>query len=168
MKAPIRKSIVLPAFLFLATLSALKAQVPLTPVWLTKQPAPGTPGNVLFAVFESATVGGSNQLAFTALVEGVGVGILNDQGLWDRSNNVTVLVERENSPASAIGGTVTNNGFAADSVVLNSANQVAFKAALKGIGVGSVNDEAIVRGAPGALALVARKGSTAAGLPSGA
>lgn len=168
MKAHNRNFAVLPVILSFAIVGTLRAQVPLTPVWLTKQAAPGTPANVLFTAFESATVGGSNQLAFTALLEGLGVGLSNDEGLWNRSNNVTVLVERENSSAMAIGGTVTNNGFVADSLVLNSANQVAFVANLKGTGVGTANDQAIIRGAPGALALVARKGTTAAGLPANA
>jgi hypothetical protein len=168
MKALNRNFGSLPAFLALVTVSASNAQVPLTPVWLTKQAAPGTPANVRFAVFESATVGGSNELAFTALLEGTGVGLSNDEGLWNRSNSITVLVERESSPAPEVGASITNNGFVPDSIVLNSANQVAYHATLKGIGVGAVNDEALIRGTPGSLVLVARKGFTAAGLPSGA
>jgi hypothetical protein len=147
---------------------ALAAEVTFSAQFLTRQPAPGTAVNVNFTAFGSPVVGGVNQTAFPATIEGPGVGSANDQGIWNRSNAIAVLVEREGFAASGFGGGVMNNGFTNDSIVLNSSNQIAFQASLIGVGVGSQNNEGIWHGAPGALVLVTRKGFQAAGLSAGA
>ena len=147
---------------------ALAAEVTFSTQFLSRQPAPGTSANVNFSTFASPVVGGVNQTAFLATLEGPGVGLANDQGLWNRLDGVTVLLEREGFPASGIGGAVMNNGFTNNSIVLNSSNQIAFQASLIGAGVGNQNNEALWQGAPGALILAARKGSQADGLSAGA
>ena len=151
----------------LVAASAIGAETTFQILFQSRQPAPGTPANTIFSAFGSPVIGGVNQTAFPAVLEGPGVGTLNNDAIWNRSNGLDVLVEREGFPASGLGAGVTNNGFTAGSAVLNSSNQIAFQAALRGLGVSSLTDEGIWRGAPGSLVLVARKGSQAGGLAAG-
>jgi hypothetical protein len=152
-----------PLLLCLLSDYTVRAQGAVNTLFLTRQPAPGTDADINYSSFDTPRVGGMEQIAFLATVEGIGVGPANDQAIWNRSNGVTSVVEREGFVASGTAGALTNDGFAPTSVVLNDANQVAFAGSLRGPGVGSHNNEGIWRGTPGDLALAARKGDIAPG-----
>lgn len=76
----------------------------------------------------------------------------------------TVALSGTQAPGTSSG---TNFNFFSDAPVLNDAGQIAFRASLSGSGVDSNNSAGIWSEGSGNLALVARGGSQAPGVPSG-
>jgi hypothetical protein len=111
------------------------------------------------------------QIAFRATtLTGSGVDPTNNSGIWlDRSGSLALVVREGDHPPGMPSG-VTFGAFGENSSVLalNNASQIAFRAPLTGTGVVPfVNDAGIWSEGSGSLALVARTGDPAPGLPSG-
>jgi hypothetical protein len=135
--------------------------------------APGTPSGVNFGVSTftpfPAFVGAINDSGHIALWANVtGTGIVGNQsyGIWQGTSSGLALVTR--SGISAAGAPVgVNVEIPLGVTALNNAAQVGFAANLTGIGVNSTNNEGLFSSGSGSLTLVVRKGSQAAGTPSG-
>ena len=112
------------------------------------------------------------QTAFQAVLNGTDVDSTNGFGIWSEGSVGLALVARSRKPGPRCAQRrvfrrrldVTRLG----SPILNDAGQTAFFAGLTGSGVvAHVDDQGIWSEGSGSLALVARTGSQAPGLPSG-
>jgi hypothetical protein len=134
-------------------------------VALSGQQAPGTPDGVNFVFsgsFVFPVLNDAGRTAFGAYLVGGGIDSTNNEGIWSEGTGSLALVARKGSPAP---GTPYNfiNLLSGEGPVLNEAGQTAFTAYLTfpgGVGIWSEGS--------GSLALVARSGDQAPGLPSGA
>jgi hypothetical protein len=133
-------------------------------------PAPGTAGGVNFIdYFAPIASNNAGQIVFEAVLFGGDVveGI-NDEGLWsDVSGSLELVVRRGSQAAGAPPGTNYGSFTFSSWPLLNDAGQIAFHAGLEGDGVDEGNNEGIWVGAPGSLALVARRGLQAPDSESG-
>ncbi len=134
--------------------------------------APGAPFGVnygvsTFAPFPSflGALNGAGHVALWANLTGTGIVGNQSYGIWSGAPNSLALVTRSGSPAPAPPGVTIDLPLGV--TALNNAGQVAFAAALSGSGVTSTTNEGLWSTASGSLALMARKGSQAAGAPSG-
>jgi hypothetical protein len=137
--------------------------------------APGTPNGVVFdyiAFYQQQTpeLNDAGQTAFTAEVTGSGVDYFTNRwGIWSEGSGSLALVARygDHAPGTPSGVNFGNGLNAPFEPVLNNAGQVAFKSFLTGSGVDSTNDSGIWSDVSGSLALVAREGDHAPGMPNG-
>jgi hypothetical protein len=136
--------------------------------------AANTPSGVVYGVSTFAPVpsfvGGLNDaghIAMWANLAGSGVVGSDSYGYWTGGASSLALVVRKGDPAAGAPSGV-NFGVLSGPVALNNADQIAFSATLSGSGVNGTNNEGLWSGGPGSLALIARKGSQAAGMPGGA
>ncbi len=145
----------------------------LTLVARTGSQAPGTASGVNYGAFATLRplLNDAGQTAFQAILTGSGVDSTNEIGTWSEGSGSLALVARTGSQAP---GTPSGVYFSGDatvtalgSPVLNDAGQVAFEAGLTGSGVDNSNFQGIWSERSGSLALVARTGSQAPGMPSG-
>ena len=120
-----------------------------------------------FAELTSPVLSNSGQVAFTAELDGTGVSAANNEAVYRGGAGTLAPVAREGDPAPGAGSGVVFGDFAFGTVGLNNADQVAFRADLRGTGVDDTNDSAIFSEGSGALTLVARTGEQAADLASG-
>jgi hypothetical protein len=133
--------------------------------------APGTPSGMIYGVdnFASVAVGGLNGAGHIALWANLaGSGVVGNQnfGVWSGGSGSQTLVTRSGSHAP---GTPSGVSFLHPlaGVASNNAGQIVFPGLLTGSGVNSTNDMGLWSNRSGSLELVARKGSQAAGTPSG-
>ncbi len=132
--------------------------------------APGTSAGVNFRIdwLSWPVLNNAGQIAFEARLTGSGVDSTNDQGLWSEGSGSLTLVARSGSQAP---GTPSGVNFSSGnynfSPVLNDAGQTAFSATLTGLGVDSTNYNGLWSERSAGLALVARAGDQAPGMPSG-
>jgi hypothetical protein len=137
--------------------------------------AAGTPAGVVYA-FNNSENGSSlvmndaGQTAFFAGLAGPGVDLFtNGRGVWAQRHGGLELVARtgNHAPGTADG---VNFGdiFLRGGPALNGLGQTAFPAYLTGPGVDSTNASGIWSEGSGSLALVARTGNQAPGMPDGA
>ena len=130
--------------------------------------APGTPAGVDFSGFSNQpALNDAGQMAFFGGLVGPGVNITNNEGIWSDVGGSLALVARTGDPAP---GTAVGVNFSRidGRVVLNSAGQTAFWGRVVGPGVTGGNDGGIwSEGGGGGLALVAREGEPAPGMPVG-
>jgi hypothetical protein len=90
----------------------------------------------------------------------------NDTGFWSQGSGSMALEARAGAPAPGTPeGVLFGRVFSP--ITMNSAGKVAFEFRLTGSGVDSTNDQGLWSNASGSLELVARRGSQAAGTPSG-
>jgi hypothetical protein len=144
-------------------------------VALSGQQAPGAPGEINYGGFRAPVLNDAGQTAFHATLTGSGVDEMNDEGIWSEGSGTLALVARKGSQAPGAPSGVNFGPFADDvggrsiawSPVLNDAGQIAFMAMLAGADIGPLNDIGIWSEGSGNLALVAREGDHAAGMPSG-
>lgn len=139
----------------------------LAPVAITGDPAPGTPSGTVFSstffpAFYRAVLNNAGQIAFAARTSVAAAPL----GIWSQGPGQLTLVARTGDPAP---GLLSGVNFAMGEFPpsLNDAGQVAFFCGLTGTGVDSTNDRAIWSQGSGSLALVAREGDQAPGLPNG-
>lgn len=136
-------------------------------------PAPGTPAGVSFSFGglrgfypDLPKLNDAGQIGFWANVTGPGIHNMNDWGVWSDASGSLSLVARSGSPAPGTSAGVNFDGLIFQSG-FNAAGQSAFSAFVTGPGVDPSNDFGIWSEGSGSLALVARNGSPAPGVPSG-
>jgi hypothetical protein len=110
-----------------------------------------------------------NQLghyAFRGSVAGPSITDANNERVWYHANGVTHEIARENDAAPGTSdGTVFSGGF--HQPQLNDLGQIAFFSALAGPGISSIDEGGVWISENGTSELVARRGGTAPGLPTG-
>ena len=153
----------------------------LAPVALDGQQAAGVGAGVIHTFanldlfLETPVLNDAGETAYRSFLTGGGANDTNNVGLWSGSPGNTALVARLGSQAP---GTPSGVAFGSPQPpviyyvdrfepVLNNVGQTVIYSQLVGSGVDSSNDEGIWSGNPGNLALVAREGSQAPGLPVG-
>jgi len=131
--------------------------------------APGTTSGVTFTTFfDDFLLNSSGQTAFRGFLAGTGVNSSNDTGIWSEGAGSLALLAREGSQASGAPNGVVYSDFNETAfLVLNSNGQIAFRGNMTGTGVENSNDGGIWLGGSGSLALIAREGDQASGVPSG-
>lgn len=128
--------------------------------------APDTPLGYNFGSFRDPVINASGRTAFRASLL-FGTVTSSYMGIWSEGSDRLHLValSGEQAPGTQIG--TRFDGFY--DPVLNASNQTAFRAVLKIDGdVTSSNDDGVWSEGSGALALIAREGSQAPGVPGGA
>ena len=127
-------------------------------------PAPGTAAGVTFDYFGDVALNDSGQSAFFSHLRGPGVFAFNDYGVWSQGTGSLEKVVRSGDPAP---GTPSGVTFISGLIepVFNGGGRSAFLAQVTGNAVSSADDWGIW--AEGPLALVAREGNQAPGLPAG-
>lgn len=127
--------------------------------------APGTIGANFNVLPSTVALNGSGQIAFTgSLTGGDSVTGVNSAGLWVGPAGGLALAARMGDVAPGTGG----SAFASPlEPTLNADGRVMFRAGLTGAGIDPTNDQGLWSGVPGSLALVARKGEPAPGVPGG-
>jgi hypothetical protein len=143
----------------------------LAPVARSGQPAPGTPAGVtfnfsnLYEILEPTILNDAGHTTFRSYLSGAGVTSANEFGLWSEGAGGLELRARLGSQAPDLTAGV-NYGYMSRAG-LNDAGQMIFASLLSGSGVNSGNDRSVLSDVSGSLAVVAREGSQAPGLPSG-
>jgi hypothetical protein len=140
----------------------------------TGSQAPGMPDGVVFsgrfsAGFTSPAFNNAGRMAFVGRVTGAGIDFTNDTGIWSDVAGSLALIVRSGDPAPGMPDGVKFGSLHSllTGPALNDAGQLAFFASLAGVGVDSTNDLSLWSGAPGSLALVARRGDHAPGTEDG-
>lgn len=115
-------------------------------------------GDPISSAFSLPAINGAGQTAFAAIHNG-------NSGIWSEGSGSLVLIA---SAGNAAPGIPADGVFASCSQpVINRAGRVAFRASLAGTSILSSDDTGIWSDGSGTLALVAREGSAAPGIPSG-
>ena len=146
-----------------------------SPELVIRKGDPPSSGTVflVYAEFSSAAL---NAVGKTGVFFRLNIGShdVDDQGLWTDRSGSGAWVARGgwHAPGTSQGVNFTVFGrpffgFFTDAPSMNDAGQLAFHAKLRGPGVNSTNDEGIWSEGSGAMALVAREGSPAPGMPNG-
>jgi hypothetical protein len=137
--------------------------------------APGTAGGVNFGEsfpnlgnvgFGEPVFNNAGQVAFRASLTGTGVTTANSRGIWTEDGSGVRLVIRDGMSAPSFGPGVEYSD-AIEPIYLNDGGQLAFQAALRGIGINDSNNTAIWFDQSGSLQLVTRAGTQAPGTASG-
>ncbi len=144
----------------------------------TGSPAPGTRGAVFSNLFLGSNtppalgVDSAGKVHFMARIAGGDVcdcnnGVLdNDSGWWSNAGGALALVARADSQVPGLAtGVLFDTIVGPPIVAANGASAQLF--VFKGAGVGLGNGQGIMSGASAALALIARAGDPAPGLPAG-
>ncbi len=130
-------------------------------------PAPGLSTGAVFRTLINTVpvLNSAGRTAFQAGLAGTGISNSNDTSVWSEGTGSLALVAQEGSQAPGTSADVNFNFFNT-MVSFNEAGQVAFQAGLTGTEVNITNDSGVWSKGSGSLALVARKGSPAAGTPA--
>ena len=124
--------------------------------------APGTPDGVKFDVLRMEKLNDAGQIAFNALLTGIGLDSTNDRGIWlEDSGNMTLVARAGNqAPGTPDGVNYSQfSPFQVGALTLTAAGQIVFGAALTGDGVDSTNDRGIwATDLTGATQLIVRTG----------
>jgi hypothetical protein len=144
---------------------------PLGLIARTGEQAPGTAAGAIFSFLGSVRLS-EEDVAFTArLANSVGgVTTNDDSGIWRGDGAAFDVIAREGSPAAGTPAGAVFRDHDGITPVMGAGGHVAFRGVLR-TGVGGVttsNDLGIWSEGGGALALVAREGSQAPGVPAGA
>ncbi|MBA4106104.1 MAG: hypothetical protein C0485_10120 [Pirellula sp.] len=129
--------------------------------------AVGTAAGVEFAGLIDPTFNNSGQSAFRSTLSGAGVTAANDDGVWSQKLGLLGLIARAGNAAPGTPAGLNFASFTAGLPSINDAGNVSFRAIVAGAGVTTANDTGLWVERGGAVALVAREGSPAAGLEAG-
>ncbi len=138
----------------------------ITAVAVPGQQAPGFAAGVQFRSALLPTINPGGQVAYLARVEGPGITINNDAGIWLRTGGSSSVAVREGTAAPGAGSFVAFGDVFGEPAI-NASGAVAFTSTLAGIPVNADNERALYAGQPGSLSMVAREGGTAAGTSPG-
>ncbi len=138
----------------------------ITAVAVPGQQAPGFAAGVEFRSALLPTINPSGQIAYLARVEGTGVNINNDAGIWLHSGGSSSIAVREGAAAPGAGSFVAFGDRFAEPAI-NASGAIAFTNTLAGIPVNDDNERALYAGQPGSLNMVAREGGIAVGASPG-
>ena len=143
----------------------------------TGEQAPGVPGASIKEPasgrsFATPVLNDTGQTVFIGRLAGIGVDETNGTGIWSGDDGNLAMVMRAGTQAPGTPAGVSFANFTislslSDPPALDSSGRTAFVALLTGNGVDSTNNAGIFSEGSGNLALVARLGSQAPGLPSG-
>jgi hypothetical protein len=135
-----------------------QTQVPVAPVALSGQTAPGA-GASTFFVFNQPVLNNAGTSAFSAFI--TGAASTEDFGIWVGSAaGGFSLAAREGHAAPGTGGA---NFLTISQPLLDASGQIAFFALLQGSGVDSANNIGLWVGSPSGVSLAARTGDAAPG-----
>lgn len=139
------------------------AAVPMRTVALTGQAAPDTPAGVVFSSFQDPVVNDAGLVVFDGRLGGPGITLENGGGLWVETDVGLQLLLRwgDQAPGTPAGVTL----WASALPVRNTSGHVGFSSLLIGPGVDNTNISCLFSNSAGALALIARRGSQAPGVP---
>jgi hypothetical protein len=126
--------------------------------------APGAPSGARFLSLDIPALNVVGQTAIHGIAFGSGV---NAGGVWLSDSGTLKLVALEGTRAPGTPSGVNFQNLSVFTPLLNSGGKTAFFASLTGSGVDATNYEGIWSGGVGNLNLVARRGSRAAGTPTG-
>jgi hypothetical protein len=127
--------------------------------------APGTDAGFT-ALALQPTVNAQGQAAFWGRVGGLGVGAMNDEGIWSAQGQVVNLRIREGTPAADCEPGVMY-GAIAEHPALNDSGVMSFTAHLTGAGVTTTNNSGVWKLGGKSIQLLAREGSQVPRLPQG-
>lgn len=137
---------------------------------LSETRAPNTPVGAVFDYFHPPILNNAGQVIFKSqlLFGSGGVDVSNDSGVWGGSLQGLFYVARELDQPPGVPVGARFGDFYNSAPVLNDRGEVAFGFTMQNDPfsiVTSANDTGVWFGPPGAMVLVAREGSPAAGLP---
>ncbi len=127
-------------------------------------PADGVGPGIHYDEMFAKSLSAAGFVAFTATLEGSGVGSGNERGAWAGATDNPILVARQDDPAANVPAGVKYNYL--NRILVNQAGQVLVNASLKGTGVDNDNNSAIWVGTPGNFQMIAREDDHAPGTPS--
>ncbi len=139
--------------------------------------APGTEADVVFSSLSFPVLNQAGRTAFYGTLQGPGVDLTNDTGVWSNNSGAVDLIVREGQPVPGTPPGVVFNTIRSDGdwsslspvklPLFNSAGQTAFQGFLAGPDVTIDNDAGIWSNGSGSLSLIAREGSQAPGTEPG-
>ena len=125
---------------------------------------PGLPAGVVNFTMEEAGLNDAGQTVFYANLSGSGVNNSNNQSVWSDVSGSLALVARKGDPIPGMPGVSFGNLNFTDAI--NNAGQTAFVAGLSNDD-SEFDQESLWLADSGNLTLLARRGTQAAGMPSG-
>lgn len=152
-------------FLAISTSPYAYASITYETVALTGESSPGVPGG-RFLRFGNPKINNGGQTAFRGFLEGPGLDLTNNNGIWSEDNGFLKLVVREGNaaPNTPDGVVFGNVGFG--DPIFNDAGRVAFQGFLVGTDIGIGNDSGLWSDSSGSVKLVVREGDPAPGIGS--
>lgn len=130
-------------------------------------PVPNAPTGVFFGTLGGSSLNNAGQITFAADLTGPGISAAMDSGIWVEQSGDTKLIAQEGSPAPGLPADVVFGPIGMAEPIINAAGKTAFAAQLSGPGVDPSNNVGIWSQGNGDLALVARAGDRAPGMPDG-
>lgn len=131
-------------------------------------PAPGTSAGTRYLDLGFLPkINAAGQSSFYASLAGTDVTVDDDTAYYLGAPGSVALLAREGNPAPGLPAGVKYGELDGNPPRLNAAGKAAFATPLTGPGVTSGNNLALWSGAPGSVALLARKGSPAPGTDAG-
>ena len=127
--------------------------------------APGTDAGFI-ALALQPTINAQGQAAFWGRVWGLGVGAINDEGIWSAQGTIVNIRIREGTPAAGCEPGVVY-GAIAEHPALNGNGVLAFTAHLTGAGVTASTNSGVWKLGGKSIQLLGREGSQAPRLPQG-
>jgi len=125
--------------------------------------APGVPGAML-GNYLTPAINIDGEIAFITFLSGLGIDTSNDRALYSSGQTGNLeLIARDGDP-SPLADTLFET---LQSPIISDDGTTAFIATLAGADVGAENDDVVCADHGGTLAIVAREGETAPGLPDG-
>jgi hypothetical protein len=126
--------------------------------------APGAPAGAVFDNFPATdiAINQAGQIAFKGFIEGTEVTPTTRMGIWAERSDDLALIVRQGDAVPGVAGGVFDF---IDDPSLNRNGQIAFTAIMSG--VSGPTNRGVFTDAGGAIALVARRGTTAPGGPTG-
>ena len=138
----------------------------LAPIVREGDPAPGLGPEFSLSGFDTVpAINDAGQTAFVGFLDGPGMTLLNNFGIWSEGSGSLDLVTRSGFAAPDTEPGVTFSVLSAP--VLNGVGQTAFSAGLRGPGIHGFNGEGIWSETSGSLRLLAREGQHAPGTSPG-
>jgi hypothetical protein len=143
----------------------------LAPVVRDGDQAPGQTAGVYFTDITSAAQNASGQIAFASFLYGTGItSQVGLESLWSGApGNIALLAKQgDQAPGMAVGIKYTTLGSSYLTPPISASGQSVFIGSFAGSGVTSSNNTALWFGTPGNVSQIARTGSQAPGVTSGA
>jgi hypothetical protein len=128
-------------------------------------PAPGTPSDVNFRIFDRF-LSNSDATAFQAMLS-LNTSSSNDRGIWSTSGGGLHLVAREGDPAPGMASGIVFYDLHNSHFVMNASGQLAFFSTLFGPGISLSSDYSVWSNSAGVVTPIAHEGDQAPGMPVG-
>jgi len=129
--------------------------------------AAGLGAGIVYSGITYVLFNNEGRVVFSGQLQGTGVDLTNNAGIWTGFPGAASLVVRENNAAPGLPAGVLLATTTSLKPVLGADSACAFLFGLSGVGVSADNDNVIYAGTTSSPLVVARKGETLAGLPAG-